>query len=248
MILNLIKKAWKRKSILRSLPYSIYINFSKLPLAQAVKLPILLYKPQILTNSGRIVIEGPVRFGMVRLGFSQVPLFPNSGFMLENRGTITFRGRATIGNASAVSIGPDGHLSLGDEFMASTSLKLVCYHNVTMGDRVRFGWNSMVVDTDFHSLSYVGGGHAKGYGDITIGDDCWIANGCKIYKNINLPDHCIVGSDTVLLKGIADWKPYSLICNDKHVEIKATGLYRDIHNDKIVADDAMPLSPTGTDS
>ena len=54
---------------LRMLLPSLWFNFKYLPFKQAVKLPILLYKPTFLELKGSVVIESDsIRFGMIRLG------------------------------------------------------------------------------------------------------------------------------------------------------------------------------------
>lgn len=55
---NYFSKIWNRRRDLRSLPYSIYFNFHYLPFRQAVKLPILLYKPKLLKLKGIVKIGG----------------------------------------------------------------------------------------------------------------------------------------------------------------------------------------------
>ena len=137
----------------------MYFNFHYLPLWQAVKLPILLYKPRFLELKGTVRIESDnIRTGMIRLGFPTVSLYPNTGIMIENHGgEIIFKGRAGIGNASRISIGAKSKVEFGDCFQA-TALKLASYCGMKFASRVRFGWDCTVVDTDFHKLPKVNGG------------------------------------------------------------------------------------------
>ena len=114
-------------------------------------------------------------------------IYPNNGILIDNRGTVIFNGKLTIGNASAISIGKEGTVEFGNNVVVTTCLKLVCYNNIQIQDDVLVGWNCMITDTDFHKLKYTAGGYSKGYGKITIGNDTWIANGCKIYKNSDIP-------------------------------------------------------------
>lgn len=44
--------------VLRFLPWTLKFNFHYLPFKQAIKLPILLYKPKLLTLKGIIRISG----------------------------------------------------------------------------------------------------------------------------------------------------------------------------------------------
>ena len=65
--MSTIKKLWNNRRILRSIFSTIYFNFHYLPFSQAIKLPILLYKPKLLKVKGNVKIgEGKIKFGMVR--------------------------------------------------------------------------------------------------------------------------------------------------------------------------------------
>lgn len=232
--MSLLKKILAYRWIFRDLPVSIWFNFKTLPFSQAIKLPILLYKPKFVSTTGKVIIDSPVKFGMIWLGFNNVSIYPNNGIIYDNKGVITFKGRAIIGKDSAIAIGANGNLIIEDNFCATAALKLVCYKNIHFDKDILVGWDCMFLDTDFHKLTFVNKAtkHSVGFGSIKIGRNCWIANSCKIYKNVTVPPFCVIGSDTVLYKTI-DCEPYSLICNDTQIKVKATGLYRDPNDDKI---------------
>lgn len=155
---ELFDKIWKLRWIFRYFLHSVVFNFRHLPFSQACKLPILLYKPRILNCTGKFVFRCPVRFGLVKLGANNVSIFPNSGITMENRGTVIFNGRLSVGNASAISVGETGTLEFGDNVGATTSLKLACFDSVHIQNGVLIGWDCMITDTDFHKLKYVNSG------------------------------------------------------------------------------------------
>ena len=68
--------------MLRSLFSTIYFNFHYLPFNQAIRLPILLYKPHLVKCKGSVNIskEGG-EFGMIRLGQHIAKIYPNNGFV-----------------------------------------------------------------------------------------------------------------------------------------------------------------------
>lgn len=89
----MLKKLWNKRWMFRSILYSLYFNFHYLPIKQAIKLPIILYKPKLLKCKGKIQILGNVKTGMIQLGKYTVSLYPNSGIVFENHGgSIIFNG------------------------------------------------------------------------------------------------------------------------------------------------------------
>lgn len=87
-----LKRVWRGRRILRYILHSVFFNFHYLPFHEAVKLPILLYKPKLLKLKGTIKIkqEDKIGFGMIRLGFPEVSLYPNTGIVFENYGEPLF--------------------------------------------------------------------------------------------------------------------------------------------------------------
>lgn len=229
---NILQKITKNMWILRSLPQSIFFNFKFLPLCQAIHLPILLYKPKFESLKGIIKINGGIRFGMIRLGTNQVDLYPNSGITLNLRGTIVFNGRCSIGNNSVISTGGKSLVEFGHNFCATTTLKLVSYKHILFGDNVLVGWDCLFTDTDFHKLTNLDGSFNKGYGEIRIGYNNWIANGCRILKNVETPNDIVVGAYTVLT-GKISVPEKSVIGNNHEIKILKENCYLNMQDMKI---------------
>lgn len=141
MTKSVLKKIWENRWILRSIIQSIFFNFYYLPFRQAIKLPILLYKPHFITLKGKVIISSPiVKTGMIRLGKRIVPIYPNNGIIFENNGgTIEFKGKCVIGNNSAISIGEKAKIEIGNKFVATTTLKIISCHHITFGEKVLVG-------------------------------------------------------------------------------------------------------------
>ena len=229
---DIVSKIWKNKWIIRSILSSIYFNFHYLPLKQAIRLPILLYKPNLLDLKGKIIIDSSkVSFGMITLGRYLVPLYPNSGITFQNKGgTIIFKGYCTIGNASTIAVLKNGNLEIGNGFFSSTTLKIVTSQSIKMDNDVRFGWNCTVCDTDFHSLTLVESGKKlPADSPIIIHKNCWFAQNCIILKGTEVPAYCIAATNSLLNKKY-DIPTYSLIAGQPAV-LKKTGVFRNLNDD-----------------
>ena len=232
-IKDLLRTTWAHRHDLRSLPYSLYFNLHYLPLKAAVRLPILLYKPRLLSLKGQVKIEGRLKYGLVRLGFPTVSLYPNSGITFENHGgTVVFKGSCIIGNASALSIGSKGRVEFGDGFVATTAFRLTSYDGITFGRHCLVGWDCLFLDTDFHKLTKLSGGHSRGHAPITIGSDNWFGNGCRIMKRTKTPDCCTVAAGTTL-SGPVNVPPYSVIGTKHEIVTISNCLWRNPEDDTI---------------
>lgn len=230
--MNIIRKLRNIGRILFSLPSTLYFNFRYFPFKQAIHLPVVLYRPTILGN-GKYILEGNAYFGKIKLGFPLVSVFKEKGVSIENNGVVIFKGSVILGGGSGVSVGKTGTLVFGDRYCNQTGGKIVCYHSIEFGDKVRVGWHTIVCDTDFHTMKSEDGlNYTKGYGPIKIGDEVWISSYCKIYKNTEIPSKCIVGASTIVSKKV-DCPPCSIIHSDVSLKIRHIGYYRDIDDDKI---------------
>ena len=230
--MTIIKKIWRKRHFLFSLPMTIFFNFRYLPFSKAVRLPVWLCRARI-SGKGKYYIESPVYPGMIRLGFPNVSIFNEKGILLENNGTVYIKGELNLGAGSAISVGEKGKLTFGDKVAGQAGAKLVCYHKILLGDKVRIGWNTIMCDTDFHSMKNITGNkRTKGYGPIIIEDEVWIGSFCKIYKNTFIPRRCTLSANTLVNKKI-ECEPYSLIYSGDGIKIKPTGYYRDMDDDII---------------
>lgn len=224
----------KIKKVLRYLPYllhSIWFNFHYLPFNQAIWLPILLYKPQLIKCKGKLSIDAPIETGMIELGIYQCSLYPNKGIVIELRGNLVFKGKCIIGNNSNISTGENSTLILGSNFVASTTLKLVCYSEIKFSDNVRVGWNNTFCDTDFHS-SKKGNIKSKGYAPIEIGAFNWFAMNCTTLKGTSTPNSCIIGTQSLLTKNYSKLPEKCLIAGQPAKFIRED-IYRDLEDDII---------------
>jgi len=224
-----IARIIKQGPALRYMLYSIYFNFHYLPFRQAWKLPILLYKPKLIKCKGTVSLESDdIRYGMIRLGFINVTLYPNSGIIWDNRGGRTvFQGKCSIGNASAILVGKTGNIVFGKNFLSGCGLKIASHHRIIFGENMRFGWEPIVMDTSFHKLKDMNNNQtSKGYGPIIMGKNNWVGSRSTILHGTQTPDYCIFGAGSILNKDYSS-NPTHILMAGNQLTIKKTGIWRD---------------------
>lgn len=225
-----LSKVWGYRWVLRSLFSTLRFNFHYLPLRQAVKLPILLYKPRFVAMKGKVRINAPVRFGMIQMGCDRVHIYSNTGVSWENKGgTVCFNGRAAFGNDTFLSFGSEADVEFGDDVSASAGMKFVSVKRVQIGNKVAFGWGCLLTDTNFHPIIRMrDGSFAPPTREIVIGDNCWFASKCNILPGVTVPERCIFGICTTVSHG-APMTSYRVHRPGGGIEVGHTDVYRDIH-------------------
>lgn len=181
---------------------SIIFNFHYLPFKQAVKLPILLKKPEFRAMEGRVSIQSDKIYrGMIQLGFCRSKVFPDNGICWYNKGEIIFKGYAHIGSNSYIVVQPTGRLEFGDDFRCSTSIKIISCVGITFGKGERIGWENIFIDSNFHPLYDIETQtFKKAYGKIEIGDYNWFSTQCFVMHSVKTPERCIFGARSTVVK------------------------------------------------
>lgn len=189
--------------IARAIIPSLYFNFKYLPFRQAVKLPILTYKPTFLKLKGKVIIDSPVIYmGMIKLGVFATSVYPNNGFTISNEGKIIFKGKCRIGNDSYIVCGKQGEIIIGDNFRVSAGMKIVSQCGVEFGKEVRIGWDNVIMDTNFHPIyDMEKEKFKKAFGKVYIGDNNWLASQCMVLPGVRTPKRCIFGARSILTRG-----------------------------------------------
>ena len=112
-----------------SLVKTLFFNLAYLPPEQAVKLPVLI-SPNVLfaCAKGKVRLTGQVRPGMIKIGFEKTPIFDirRSRTIWNVSGEVIFRGSASIGHGSRISVDPLGILQFGDQFLITAESTIVC--------------------------------------------------------------------------------------------------------------------------
>ncbi len=184
---------------------TIYFNLRMLPFKQALKMPLFIaYHTKFISLKGRITIKADIKPGMIRFGFGTVGVIDKkyTRTLIEINGIIEFDKKANFGYGSKISIGENGILKVGNNFVISANSTIICFNSITIGEDVLFSWEILVMDTDFHQTlntiqNKVNLNISK---PITIGKNSWVGLRCLILKGTCIPANTIVGAGSLLNK------------------------------------------------
>jgi len=182
---------------------TIYFNLKYLPFRQAIKLPILVSnKVYLRVTSGKLIIDCPIRTGLIQLGYGNVGIFDNkkSRSIWEVSGTVIFKGKCNIGHGSKISVGSSGKLILGENFVTTAETSIVAFSEIQFGNNCLLSWDILVMDTDFHKLRDELGNIINMPKPIIIGDKVWIGCRCLVLKGTIIPNNCVIGADSIVSK------------------------------------------------
>lgn len=216
-------------NFIKTLPKTIYFNFKYLPLKQAIKLPIWLFNVRLEKLKGTVIIDSKKTYsGMIRLGCISNTLYDcNHKLVWENRGEVVFNGSCIIGHGSGISTGKNGLIIFGNNFLATTTVKIISYISIVFGENVRVAWESIIMDTDFHeTIDISTNERSNPKSPIKIGDNNWIGIRTSILKGTITPDFTIIGACSVLNKQY-NTPEYSIIAG-KPPKVAKNNVKRDL--------------------
>ena len=213
-----------------SIPKSLWVSLHYFPFVDAIKLPIMVrYNTKLLRMGGKVVLLGGVRRNALSVGFGAVGIFDKTyeRTVWEVNGTIELHGKAVFGHGSRICVGKEGVLSIGNNFINTAAMTIVCFRRITIGDDVTTSWNTLVMDTDFHHLIDTKSGEVKPCTkEIIIGSGVWLCTRSVILKGTSLPNGVVVAAcalvsgrfddeDTIIAGNPAKIKKYHhRLCTD----------------------------------
>lgn len=161
-------------------------------------LPVLVsHRTYLSQMKGEIIIEKPTRFG-VKIGFGEVGIFDKqrSRSIWKVTGKLVFKGKANIGHGSKISV--SGKMEIGEEFSITAESTIVCEEKITFGRNVLISWDTLIMDTDFHSILDESGQRINENQQISIEDYVWIGCRCTILKGTLIPPQNIIAANSVV--------------------------------------------------
>lgn len=184
---------------------TIYLNVKCLPLAKAVKLPIYLYgSVKFHSLKGRLVIEGPIKSGMIKIGYRWFDLWPTAYLptQLWISGTLIFRGGCIVSGGAGIFVPKkDALITVGKSTLIGAGTMMKSMNKLYIGNYTRITGNCTIMNSNMHYVKNIDTGTiTRNDGMVRIGAYCWINSGTTITKGTVIPDYSIVARNSFLSK------------------------------------------------
>lgn len=182
---------------------TLYLNLKSLPLNKAMCFPIYVYgRLDVHSLNGEILIEAPIKSGMIKIGYKKLDLLPISYLpsQLLNEGTLIFRGPAIISGGVSLSIN-GGLLDIGSCCIIGGGGLVKSTYSIKIGANTRIAYGCIIFDSNMHYVKEIETGVIKkNNGPILIGESCWINGQAYISKNAVVPDYSILARNSWINK------------------------------------------------
>jgi acetyltransferase-like isoleucine patch superfamily enzyme len=173
-----------------------------------------------IKNISNIITQKNVNIGIDYFGFSS----KHDRSYLNIRGKLVFNGNFSIGKGCRFDIGPNAIAEIGDNGYVSPNTWFVISHGLSIGNNCAISWGCQFLDDDFHTLEYGNQKQIKN-NKITIGNNVWIGCNSFIYKGVNIPNGCVIASNSVVKSSF--FEENTLIAGNPAVVIKKNVTWKD---------------------
>lgn len=186
---------------------TLRVNFYYLPFGVARKLPVLISRGvRLRILKGDVSIEGDLSFGMIRIGFDTLGLvdWPRERTILENSGSMIFKGSVNIGAACRMIVMPGGKLTFGENVNITGRTSIICGKEIEIGRNSLLSWDIQIMDTDFHNVIDEEGNAINPPKAVRIGEHVWIGSRVTVLKGSEIPSDTVIAADTTVMKKLKE--------------------------------------------
>ena len=193
---------------------TLYFNFRMFPFKTAIKLPVYFYGSVKFTSlKGNLMIDAPIKRSMIGFG-QQFEIGTRSKNVAEINlnGTLKLNGHVHIGKDCLLYVATNAHCEFGHMTCLGSEVKVFCTQKICLGNWARIGYQSQLLDTNFHNMYNVQTKEKYPLSSpILIGNYNAVANNNTIMQGAKTPDYCVVASNTLLNKDYIPLGNYILL-------------------------------------
>lgn len=193
---------------------TVYFNFKKFPFSTAKKLPVYFYgKVKFSGIFGNIIIDSQIKRGMIGFGQAYEKTTTSKGTAeLVLEGDLCFKGHVQFGKDYFVYVGRNAYCEFGHMSSMGSNGKLICTEKIVLGNYVRIGQESQIMDTNLHQMVNTATGEKYPMTlPIIIGDYNYIGNRVSIMQNTKTSNFCTIASNSLCNKDYTSFNKNVLI-------------------------------------
>lgn len=184
---------------------TLYINCKLFPFRIAIRIPVFIYRGGVdirHNKRGSIKFSTSIRPGIIRVG---APLdYSVHGTRLWRGGRFSIQGSMTVGGTMLLATGSSfvvdslGNADIGSDFFFNVGSIFYCFNKINIGNSCSVSWQTQIIDTNLHFIVDKDGLVNRCFGDIEIGNYCWIGNRVTVSQGTKLPNYSIVASNSLI--------------------------------------------------
>jgi len=217
-IRSLLRTTYYRLLVLKRLNLiaTLYLNLRTLPFFTAIKLPVICFgKIKFHNLSGRIIIDAPIKAGMIKIGYRWYDLWPSSYLPTQIliRGNIVFKGRSIIsGGVVLNSFRKNAEIIVERNVTIGGGTVVKALKHITIGIDSQITGDCIIMDSNMHYIKDIKTGKIPSLlKEIIIGKNCWINRGTTIAKGAILSDYTITARNTYISKDMTQYGSHVLL-------------------------------------
>ncbi|HLN94158.1 MAG TPA: hypothetical protein VK183_00885 [Flavobacterium sp.] len=180
---------------------TVYFNFRMFPFSIARQLPVVFYgKVHFANLSGRFRINAPIRRAMIGFGQPYENITRSKGTAeLFLAGEIIMSGHVQFGKDYFVYVAETARLEMGHMASLGGNGKIMCYRQIVFGDYARLGFESQVMDSNFHEMIDTESGSVYPMTQpIALGNYNYFGNRISVMPGTTTGDYCTVATMSLL--------------------------------------------------
>lgn len=142
------------------------------------------------------------------------------GYLIMDVNSSLEMGHKTIISYGAkLTLHRNAHISVGDNTYINFNFICEAAESIKIGKDCAISWNVSIIDSDFHKIE-----GSKASDPVVVGDHCFIGCNTTILKGVKIGNNCIVGANSVVTKNVPD---NCLVCGNPARIIKENISWKD---------------------
>ena len=197
---KVVSTLWLNPKLIINFLYSIFVNmFFSFRNFYRFKVIADFGSTISKAHSAKLIIDKRLYLGGKYIGDmthskAYIRMYKNSTFHVK--------GRVKFGPGIGIVVGPNAKLSIGDNTYITASSVIYCNNEMEIGRDCAIAWNTTIIDTDFHQITYPDGTQNPISSPVKIGDKVWIGCNSTILKGVTIGNNCVIGANTLVNKDV----------------------------------------------